>query len=408
MARPSLASWLIVVLCFIAMSVSFSTRSALSPVMPYLEADLGWSRTFVSSGYSLAHILLAAASPVFGNLIDRFGPRHILGGGLAVLGAGAFLTAGVTAPWQYLLAYGVVGGIGFGIIATHLVSTIVSREFVERRGLAIGIATSGATVGQLIIIPQVARLLQATEDWRLVYIVLGGLCLAVIPFVYLLIRGRPSAATIARLAEPVEPIGARLGFLARQPVFHLLGWSYFVCGVTTSGVIEAHLVPYAVFCGYAPVEGADAFGLLMAINFGGMVLAGWLSDRMSRPLLLGSIYLLRACTFILLMFVAGDIKLLYLFAILFGLFDYSTVPVTASLAASHLGIRIMGLSMGLLSAAHALGGAAGAYMAGYLFDMFGRYQWTWAVAFVTAVIAAFLCYAIRENRPTRRLAAATA
>jgi predicted MFS family arabinose efflux permease len=86
------------------------------------------------------------------------------------------------------------------------------------------------------------------------------------------------------------------------------------------------------------------------------------------------------------------------FAVMFGVFDYSTVPVTASLAASHLGLRVMGLSMGLLTAGHALGAAVGAKMGGALFDLFASYQWTWIVALITALLAGVLCFAIRENR----------
>jgi MFS family permease len=190
----------------------------------------------------------------------------------------------------------------------------------------------------------------------------------------------------------------RVMFLLRSPTFQLLFWSYFICGITTSGVIEAHLIPYSVFCGFPLAASSDAFGLLMAFNLGGMVLAGWLSDRMNRPLLLGAIYILRGLSFVILMFIAGDPVLLVTFAVVFGVFDYSTVPVTASLAASHLGLKIMGLSMGMLTAGHALGAAVGAQMGGVLFDALATYQWTWIVALITALLAGVLCFVIRENR----------
>jgi MFS family permease len=146
---------------------------------------------------------------------------------------------------------------------------------------------------------------------------------------------------------------------------------------------------------------SDALAILMVFNLGGMVLAGWLSDRMHRPLLLGSIYVMRALTFLILMAVGTDYTTLVIFAALFGIFDYSTVPVTASLAASHLGMRIMGLSMGLLTAAHAVGAAVGAQMGGTMFDLLATYLWTWIVSLVVAMVAGLLCYVIAENRPTR-------
>ncbi|MCP4206758.1 MAG: MFS transporter, partial [Shimia sp.] len=100
--------------------------------------------------------------------------------------------------------------------------------------------------------------------------------------------------------------------------------------------------------------------------------AGWLTDRMNRPLLLGMIYLLRGLTFVLLINIGADYATLIVFAVLFGAVDYSTVPVTASLVASHIGLRVMGLTMGLISAGHSVGAALGAFLGGYLFLDFGQ------------------------------------
>ncbi len=129
----------------------------------------------------------------------------------------------------------------------------------------------------------------------------------------------------------------------------------------------------------------------------GMIASGWLTDRMNRPLLLGSIYLVRGFSFILLMFVVQDLSLLFAFAVVFGLFDYSTVPPTASLVASHLGLRVMGLAMGLISAGHAAGAAVGAFMGGWLFDLFARYQELWIGSVILALIAGVMVFFLRET-----------
>jgi MFS family permease len=139
-----------------------------------------------------------------------------------------------------------------------------------------------------------------------------------------------------------------------------------------------------------------------------VVLAGWLSDKMHRPLLLGSIYILRGLAFFLLMNITADPGMLVAFAVMFGLFDYSTVPVTASIAATHLGLQRMGLIMGLLAAGHALGGAIGALLAGAMFDAFARYDGVWLGSVAVAIIAGLLSFTIRENRGGRRLVPAAA
>jgi MFS family permease len=119
---------------------------------------------------------------------------------------------------------------------------------------------------------------------------------------------------------------------------------------------------------------------------------------MNRPLLLGSIYLVRALSFIVLMNVGTSYEMMFVFAVMFGLFDYSTVPPTASLAASHLGLKIMGLAMGLISGGHALGGAVGAFFGGYLFDLFARYTEMWWAYFAVAILAGLMVFIVRENR----------
>ncbi len=396
--RSAIAAWTVVGICFAVLSVSFAARSLLGLSMPYLEKDLGWSRGFVSTGGATSLVVMAAMSPIAGNMIDRFGARVLLFGGLLAIAAGMALSSAMQVRWQFVVAFGGFAGLGFGMAATHAVSTIVSLLFERNRGLAVGIATAGSTAGQLVVVPVLAAVL-AVSSWRWSYLSLGVTALAMAILVLVLVhpvKARPTAAH----HESVT-FFAEAGLLFRRPVFHLLFWSYAICGFTTSGIVETHLLPYAAACGFPPLESAFAYGLLSAINLGGMVLAGWLTDRMNRPLLLGSIYILRGLSFIVLIWASRDISLLFLFAVLFGLFDYSTVPVTASLVASHMGLRVMGLTMGLLSAGHALGAAVGVFLAGLLFDLFAQYFWVWVAAIALALFAGVLSFSIRDDRPPR-------
>ena len=207
-------------------------------------------------------------------------------------------------------------------------------------------------------------------------------------------RAREEAGSAAGEGPTLLQDGIRI---VRLPAFQILFWSYFICGYTTTGVIETHFLPYAAFCGFPPLPSATAYGLLSAINLLGMILAGWLTDRMNRPLLLGGIYLLRGLTFILLVHVGASLETLFLFAILFGLVDYSTVPVTASLVASHIGVRVMGLAFGLISAGHQIGGALGAYLGGILFDLYARYDWVWWSSLWLAVLAGLMVFVMRDK-----------
>ncbi len=392
-------NWAIVCLGFLTLSLAFSSRQILGLAMPVWEVDPGWSRSFVSSGGALALVTMAVVSPFAGNLIDRHGPRLLLSGGCFLIFSGLIIVAMADSRWVFLAGFSGLAAIGFGAVATHVVATAIALRFPEgRRGLATGIGTAGATAGQFVIVPLAALLLQTT-DWRLATAALATACAAVglLAFIGLGRGGAPARAE----GQRAEALGSRLRFLLRNPVFHVLFWSFLLCGFTTSGVIETHFLPYAVACGFPPLPGATAYGVLSGVNLVGMILSGWLTDRVNRPLLLGGIYIARACCFVLLMQVADSYPTLILFAVLFGLFDYSTIPVTASLAASHLGVRVMGLAMGLISAGHAVGGAAGAFLGGWLFDHFARYDWVWIAAVGLAGLAGLLALTLRERASVR-------
>jgi MFS family permease len=326
-------------------------------------------------------------------LVDRYGPRKLLAFGLLALGIGMLGVALTRSAWLYVLMYGAFAGLGFGLVASSIVSAAVARFFVERRGLALGIASAGGPVGQMVFIPLAAVVLTAL-GWRGVFAMSGGVALALAPLAFWILRSadQPAAAQAKRTT-----IGADFGYLARSPVFHLLFWGFFICGFTSIGVIENHFVPYAVLCGFSPMTSANAFGFLSVLNLAGILLAGWLADRMNRVLLLAGIYAARGVTFILLLGIADSTPMLFAFSGVYGLFDYASVPVVASLIASHLGMRVMGFSMGLIAMSHQLGAAAGAIGGGVVFDLYNSYTGLWVMSFVLALIAALLSMGIRRE-----------
>jgi len=401
--------WVVVWLCFAVLSIVMSARQVVAIMTDDWTRTLGWSKTFISSGQSVALVMVAIAAPIAGNLADRYGARVMLTVGLLVVAAGLILFASFPVAALYIIGYGLVGGIGFATANMHLISTAIAKLFTEQRGLATGIANSGATAGQFITVPLVtAGLAYVSWQWSIIAVAL--VCVGMAVVIWVALKPGADAAAETRKAETLsqEPLWTRLKFLALNPTFHILYWSFFICGVTTTGAIETHFLPYAAFCGFPPVPASGVYGGIMAINLAGMFLSGWLTDKVNRPLLLGSIYIVRSFSFLVLMHVGTSYEMLFVFAVIYGIFDYSTVPPTASLAASHLGLKIMGLAMGLISGGHALGGALGSFMGGYLFDLFARYTEMWWAAFGTAVLAGLMVFFVKENRRQRGLILAPA
>ena len=391
--RPSL----VVGFGFLVLALSYSGRATLGLVMPALEQDMGWSRTFLSSAAAASHVVIAILAPIAGILVDRHGPRMTLILGTIIIAFGSFAVAFSDSQLVFILAFSGLSAIGHGVAAYHVVSTAVAQLFTKNLGLATGIANSGSTAGPFLIVPLIASVL-VLYGWRWSFVVIGIACLALVPALWwLLPTQRSRALDSTGKTEARSSLSTDLRYVVRKPAFHVLFWSFFICGYTTTGVIETHFLPYASFRGFGPLPSATAYGVLSAVNMVGLILAGWLTDRMSRPLLLGSIYLLRGLTFLLLINVGADYSTLILFAVLFGVVDYSTVPVTASLVESHIGLHVMGLSMGLIAAGHSIGAALGAFLGGYLFELYARYDWVWLSSIGLAVLAGLMVFVLRDR-----------
>ncbi|SNZ19176.1 MFS transporter [Cohaesibacter gelatinilyticus] len=393
--QSSRQNWTVVLFGFLALSLAFSGRAALGLIMPVWQIEFGWSSSYISGVGAMALVVMAIVAPFAGRLVDRLGSQFTLNLGMGLLGVGCAIVALMNGKLMFVIGFSGFSAMGFGIIATHVVATAVTRSFSTNQGLATGIGTSGATGGQFLIVPLIAALL-TFASWRWSFGALSLGCLALIPCIRMSMRPDAPQDGENRLGDDASTLWQDLVAIVRKPAFHLLFWSFLICGFTTTGVIETHLLPFASFCGFPPIPSATAYGLLSLVNLVGMIAAGWLTDRVNRPMLLAAIYMLRALTFVLLASLPGmSIEMLFLFAILFGAVDYSTVPVTASLVASHIGIKMMGLAMGLISAGHAIGGALGAFAGGYVFTTTASYNLVWIGSIWLAVGAGLLVLLIR-------------
>ena len=395
---------IVVALGFLALALAFSARAVLGLAMPIWESELAWSRGYVSNVAAVALLIMATVAPVSGFILDRKGLRFTLLLGLIAVFTSCVVISMAQSAWALLIGFGVIGGVGFGIIATHVVASAVARVYPTKVGFASGIATSGSTAGQFLIVPLIAFIF-ASFSWRWGFagLAVGIACL--IPLVWWVPSDKPDKEpNNLSLVKKTTAFRSIVKKLFTTPVFHLLFWSYVICGYTTTGVIETHLMPYASFCGFKPIPSATAYGLLSAVNLLGMIFIGWLTDKVNRPFLLGCIYIVRGFTFWLLLNLGTSYETLLMFAVIFGLVDYSTVPVTASLVASHIGLKVMGLTMGLLSAGHSIGAAVAASLGGYFFDKDTTYDLIWMSSIALATIAGVLAFLIKDN-PSHKLQA---
>lgn len=380
---------------FVTLAAAFSIRVAFALAMPSIGSDTGWSPVLLSGAMSVALLVSGLLTPLAGRMLDQRGPRAVLLAGLGLIGAGMAILGLAGHPWVVIFGFGVVAGGGFALVSTSVVSTAVASAFDRNRGFATGVATSGESAGQFLLIPVFAVLLAAT-NWRVAFLICAALALVVLALVFV---AMPSGGGAVREKKASSNIGTDLRFLISQPVFYLLFVSYFICGLTSTGFVESQFMPYVSFCGFAPLPTAAAFGVLSLFNMFGMLISGWLTDRVNRVALLASIFFVRGLSFILLLNIGANYETLAIFAVIFGLADYSTVPVTVSICASHLGIRNLGFAFGLISGGHAVAAALGAIVGGLFFTATGDYSLMWLVGLWTSLGASAIVVGLTLARP---------
>jgi len=395
--------WIVVAICFVAMALTFGARSSVSMVLPFWQSELGWTAAESSAGASIVLLIMALGSPVAGNIMDRYCARRVIAAGLIALAAGIGGTSYVSESLYYYLFFGVVGGIGWASVSIPMVTAAVSGYFVKYRGLAIGVAVSGATGGQLPVLSLFGTMIAAL-GWRDSYQIMAVLLAGFAVLVYL--RFKPP------LSNPDDPgqsathtvddtLADRLKLLFANRTFLLLLAAFTMCGFTTAGVIDVYFIPYAISCGFTLIEGSAAYGVHGLGNLAGVILFSWMADHVNRSRLLASIFFFRAFTFVLLMFISVDISVMFVFAAIFGILNFGTFPVIANIVATHIGVRIIGLTLGLLFGGHSMGAAIGVVSGGWMFDLTSRYEWVWWISAGLAAMAGVCAIVIRENRPPR-------
>ena len=394
--------WIVVAICFGVMAFTFGARSSVSMLLPIWQEELDWSGSQAARGASIVLIMMALLSPVAGNLMDRYNARLVIVIGLTALASGIGATSFVTDPVYYYLLFGVVGGVGWAFVSIPMITAAVSGYFERMRGLAIGIAVSGASGGQLPILSGLGILIAAI-GWRASYqflaLIVAALAILVL-FWFKPPRGESRSSQPSRV-DDLDTLTERIKFLMVNRTFLLLLGAFTLCGFTTAGVIDVYFIPYAISCGFTLVEGSTAYGFHGLGNLAGVVLFSWMADHVHRPRLLASMFFLRAITFVLLLFIEADIGLMFMFAVIFGTLNFATFPVIANIVATHLGVRILGLTLGLLFGGHSLGAAVGVSIGGWMFDLTAKYSWIWLLSIVLAALAGVFAILVKEIRPKR-------
>jgi sugar phosphate permease len=414
-------AWIVAGVTFLTLLATAGVRSAPGVLIVPFEQDFGWSRATISVAVSINLMLYGLTGPFAAALLDRIGVRATMMLALALLAAGVSLTTLMTAPWQLMLLWGVVVGGGAGMTALALGATVVNRWFSTRRGLVMGMLTASTATGQLLFLPLMASIVER-YGWRTAVLGIAAVALVVVPVVGLLMRDHPADVGRApygddgpvrpRARSTANPAGVALRALARgvrSGDFWLLAGGFFICGVSTNGLIGTHLIPACVDHGIPEVRAAGLLAVMGIFDLVGTTASGWLSDRFDSRYLLFWYYGLRGLSLIYLPY-AFDLSFygLPVFAVFYGLDWIATVPPTVRLAANAFGKENVGVIFGWIAAAHQLGAATAAFGAGAIRTATGTYLAAFVIAGALCVLAALMSLAVGWRRGGRRGETATA
>ncbi|MFI9112410.1 MFS transporter [Streptomyces venezuelae] len=403
-------AWSVAAVTFVTIIGAAAFASLPGLLIEPLHAEFDWSRGTIGFAVSVNLALYGLTAPFAAALMDRFGIRRVVAVALTVIAVGAALTTWMTAPWQLVLSWGVLVGLGSGSMALAFAATVTNRWFVARRGLVTGILTAAGASGQLIFLPLLSWLVEH-HGWRPAAVTVSLAALAVVPFVWLLLRDHPADVRLAPyggeyVEKPAPVTGAArravtvLFKAARTGPFWLLAGSFAICGASTNGLVRTHLVPAAHDHGMPVTTAAGLLAVIGVFDVVGTVASGWFTDRFEPRRLLAVYYALRGVSLLFLpMLLAPSVQPPMLFFIVFyGLDWVATVPPTLALCREQYG-EDSAIVFGWVLASHQVGAAVVAFAGGVARDVFGTYDVVWYASGALCAAAALMALVINRRAP---------
>ena len=398
--------WLVLGISFVTTLVGAGIRSSPAVFIHPFEAEFGWSRAAIAFAVSINLFLFGVAAPISGWLLDRYGPRRVMLICLSLLVVGVSGTTFMQTYWQLVLLWGVLVGLAAGGVGSVLSATVANRWFVQRRGLALGILNSAGSTGQLIFIPLLMTLV-VLGGWRAGSWTLVGVAIFLLPFIFFFMRDDPAEmglkpygakdAAAGPQAAPTDSADMPLAKVFRTSTFWLLAGSFFVCGGTANGLIGTHLIPHSIDHGIPEVTAAATVGIMGGLNFVGTIFSGWMIDRVQPRKWLALVYALRGVSLFILPFVT-NFSGFFLFAVIYGLDWFASVPPTVAITADTFGKRAVARVYGWIFLSHQVGASLMAAGGGLIHDWLGSYQFAFLTGGVMALIAAGLAWQIRPRQ----------
>jgi MFS family permease len=340
-----------------------------------LANEFGWSRGAISVAPSLNLIIGGLIAFFIGAASDRYGPRLILAGSAVLVGALFGLASRIDALWHLYAVLGVL--LGVAMSSVYLVpTTTVSRWFVDRRGLALGILLAGLNLA-FVTGPRLSAFLIERFGWRTTYLVLGALVWVLAIPGSLLTRFPPAPASAGSDRSTASSGSTVREALADRRLW-LLVTAWMLLGFNQM-MMSIHLVSYVKDRGVTLERAALALTILGTGTIAGRILVGMAADRLGTKPMFWVCLTVQITT--LVSIIAGpSLPILNFLLFWLGLSAAGSDTTLVKGAVETFGVRSIGAVMGVLSLGWRCGAALGPTAAGFIYDATGTYVPAFALA----------------------------
>jgi len=381
--------WIIVAISFINLALTYAVFHSFSVFFVALIKEFGWSHSIASGAFALFIIILSLIGPFVGIMIDRFDPKKVFLLGSFFLGTGLALCSWVHSLWQFYLFFGVFTAVGVGATGWVPSITMIQYWFKEKRGLAVGIISSGVGIGIFICIPLIQHLIDEV-GWRTTYRTMAFFIpLIIITMAILFLKKPPKTMapnpvekeiirTTMRDPLVVDKEWASQSWTIGQAItkrqFWLLSFSVFSSFFIIQSILT-HQVAFFVEQGLEALFASYIVGIVGIVSIGGKILWGALSDKMGREVIysIGNILLIGGIALLVAFSIFPSPYLPYFYGVFFGLGYSVSVALYPLITADFFEGHAYGSIFGTIQLLSGLGAASGAWFAGFLYDQMGSY-----------------------------------
>ena len=409
-------SWFILAITFFSIIVAGIVISSSGIFIDPFEKEFGWDRSVIALAFAISMFLYGISGPFMAALLNVMGLKKMMIASMATLLTGVILTFIMNQTWQMIIIWGLIIGLGSSLFLTVLSPYVANHWFEKRRGLAVGILTASTATGQLILLPVLAAIIDH-YSWRIAIGLIMILSFIMLTIIFLFMKNTPKDIGILPygLEEEIQesnegqqenPIVIAFNGLfeaVKAKEFWLLSGSFFICGLSTNGLIGTHFVSYCISFGVPLVTAASFLSLMGVFNLVGTTLSGWLSDRFDNRWLLFWYYGLRGASLVFLPFALtkGSLTMLVIFTVFYGLDWIATVPPTINISRQIFGINKSGIVYGWIFASHQVGSAVAAYGGGLIYKFFNTYTWAFFLAGVFCLLASLFVIIIKKQQASQ-------